>query len=167
MRQQRTRTAHPIHPLVAIAKGQWGCVWNEIRSKYAVSFRSSTQRRMRSGHVHFGRTATWKGTQDWCERQDRFGLDLQINREGVAVQTSKGGKARVREGIPNSLVICARKLCRDIFNPFAGNLVLRPGECRLSHVGQQINCIPSVEAPFPAMGPFHNTVSLIIAFPFW
>lgn len=32
-------------------------------------------------------------------------------------------------------VYCARKLCRDIFNPFAGNLVLRPGECRLSHVG--------------------------------
>ena len=90
-------TAHthsPPHPLAAIAKGQWGGVWNEIRSKYALPFRSSTQRRMRSGHVHFGRTATWKGTQDWCDRQDRFGLDLQINQEGVAAQMSKGGKAK-------------------------------------------------------------------------
>jgi hypothetical protein len=96
---------------------------------------------MRSGHVHFGRTATWKGTQDWCEKQDRFGLDLQINREGVAVQTSKGGKAKGARRNSEFPSYCARKLCRDIFNPFAGNLVLRPGECRLSHVGQQIYSI--------------------------
>lgn len=89
----------------------------------------------------------------------------------------KGGKAkrraRVREGnseFPS--VYCARKLCRDIFNPFAGNLILRPGECRLSHVGLSVSrYIPSVETPFPAMGPFHtyntSVVALIIAFPFW
>lgn len=86
---------------------------------------------MRSGHVHFGRTATWKGTQDRCERQDRFGLDLQINREGVAVQTPKGGNSEFPsylrpEALPGHI------------QPF---LVLRPGECRLSHVGQQIYSI--------------------------
>jgi hypothetical protein len=38
-----------------------------------------------------GDLVTWKGTQDWCDRQNRYGLDLQINQEGMAVQTSKGG----------------------------------------------------------------------------
>jgi hypothetical protein len=82
-----------------------------------------------------------KGTQDWCERQDRFGLDLQINREGVAVQTSQGGKGQRCARNSEFPSYCARKLCRDIFSPFAGNLLLRPGDCRLSHVGQQIYSI--------------------------
>jgi hypothetical protein len=115
------------------------------------------------GMSHFGRTATWK-TQDWCERQDRFGLDLRIKprRGGVAVPTSKGGKAKGARGIPNSPVTVLRpEACRTTYSAHSR-------EISLSGPESAGRLIPSVETPFPAMGPFHNnTVSLIIAFPFW
>lgn len=154
-----------------------------------IEVRSSThtQRRMRSGHVHFGRTATWKeggGTQDWCERQDRFELDLRIKpaRGGlcsvVAVQTSKGGKAKgARRGIPNSISVIApgtfagTKNETNIISALLREIiVLRPGECRSSpHSHQQR------DAFFLSWGPiFHKQnqyllvlCPLIIAFPFW
>lgn len=82
-------------------------------------------------------------TKDWCERQDRFGLDLHINREGVAVQGGFGG-GRGNSEFPS---YCARKLAghmREI-------LLSGPGSagCLVSR-----SDIPSVIRP--AMSIFHN-----------
>src|SRR5258708_39075383 len=86
VRQQRTRTA-PLAPL-AIAIGQWGLVCGMRSDRIAhFTFSSSTQRRMRSGYIHFGGTATWKGGGNLgpgAEEKVGLGWDWKQKPAGVS-----------------------------------------------------------------------------------
>ena len=125
------------------------------------------------GMSHFGRTATWK-TQDWCERQDRFGLDLRIKPRrgggGPSVQGGKGqGCARNSEFL--SYCITPGSLPDNIFRPFAGNLALRPGECRSSHSISRdaFSCDGSISQQYCVLDhrfPLLVTLFVIIGLPF-
>ena len=149
-------------PLAIAAKGQlgvggggWGCVWNEIRSKYAFFFFASSTHSAecaRGMSILDGRRLGregGEGLRTGCERQDRFGLDLHI---GWAVQTSKGERT---QRCANSLVIAPGSFAGTVhihIQPFSG-----PESAGSSHVVGQI---------FPSVGkrdalafscPFHKT----------
>jgi hypothetical protein len=130
-------------------------VQSEIRSKYAFSFCSSTQRRMRSGHVHFGRTATWK-TQDWCESTRSVWAGSAHKTEngggggGQPVQGGKGQGCARNSEFPS---YCARKLA---------GLALRPGECRSSHSISAIH--PLLDHRFPLLVNLFVIIGLAFLF---
>lgn len=82
-------------------------MWNEIRSKYAFSFAAAHSAECARAMSILDGRRLGRGLEDWCERQDRFWLDLHINREGVAGPNVQGGKGQRCANFPS---YCARKL---------------------------------------------------------
>ncbi|KAI0274500.1 hypothetical protein BGY98DRAFT_66916 [Russula aff. rugulosa BPL654] len=152
-----------------------GCVSAERDPiEYAFSFCSSTQRRMRSGHVPFRTDGDLEDSGLVRETRSVWvGSAHKTEKGGVAVPTSKGGKAKGARGIPNSPVTVLRpEACRDnIFSPFAGNLALRPGECRSSHSISRdaFSCHGSISQQYCVLDhrfPLLVTLFVIIGLPF-
>ena len=147
MRQQRTRTAHHS-PLATKAKGQWG-VCARVRMRFD-----------RSTHFLFAVAHSAECARGMSILDGRrLGRDSGLVREtrsvwaGSAHKTGKGGgwrskrprgeRPRVRARNSEFPSYCARKPAGRHIQPFRG---------KSESAGR---LIPSVETPFPAMGPFH------------